>query len=87
MGRAIYLTNMTANILETNCSAARIDSLQKAVALGADVTWGDRQGVGYQVGLTGRWTVGGNDGFSRKAEDHWEVQRLQVGSETWTIAS
>lgn len=53
---------------------------------GADATWGERVDQGYRVG-PGRWTVGGNDGFSRKGEDVWTVKHLQVGAHVWTVAS
>jgi hypothetical protein len=48
--------------------------------------WGERADGGYRVG-PGKWTVGGNDGFDRKREDVWDVEHVQVGAETWTIAS
>jgi hypothetical protein len=48
--------------------------------------WGERVKGGYRVG-PGHWLVGGNDGFSRKGEDTWDVEHVTVGSETWTIAS
>lgn len=48
--------------------------------------WGERASGGYRVG-PGTWTVGGNDGFSRKGEDKWVVKHVTVGTETWTIAS
>lgn len=48
--------------------------------------WGERVDGGYEVG-PGKWTVGGNDGFSRKGEDSWTVKHVQVGPETWTVAS
>jgi hypothetical protein len=53
---------------------------------GEKVQWGEREDGGYRVG-PGRWTVGGNDGFSRKGTVEWTVQHVTVGSETWTIAS
>lgn len=53
---------------------------------GASVAWGERTGRGYLVG-PGRWTVGGNDGFSRKGENIWVVEHVTVGGETWTIAN
>jgi hypothetical protein len=48
--------------------------------------WGEREDNGYRVG-PGKWTVGGNDGFSRKGETEWVVKHVTVGTETWTIAS
>lgn len=51
----------------------------------ATATWGEREENGYRVG-PGRWVVGGSDGFSRKGQDTWTVEHVQVGSETWTIA-
>jgi len=53
---------------------------------GDSATWGEREAKGYRVG-PGRWTVGGNDGFSRKGETLWDVEHVQVGSETWTVAN
>lgn len=53
---------------------------------GSTAVWGERVDGGYRVG-PGRWTVGGNDGFSRKAETVWDVEHVTVGSETWTVAS
>jgi hypothetical protein len=53
---------------------------------GASAVWGERDDGGYRVG-PGRWTVGGNDGFSRKGEDEWTVKHVTVGTETWTVAS
>lgn len=53
---------------------------------GNDVTWGERVDGGYQVG-PGNWTIGGNDGFTRKKEVKWSVENVKVGEETWTIAS
>ena len=47
--------------------------------------WGQRTNGGYRIS-PGRWTIGGNDGFSRKGEDVWNVEHVTVGSETWTIA-
>lgn len=52
---------------------------------GKDVTWGERADGGYRVG-PGRWTVGGNDGFTRKGEVIWTVRHVQVGAQTWTLA-
>jgi hypothetical protein len=53
---------------------------------GSDVSWGDREDGGYRVG-PGRWAVGATDGFSRKASVDWQVKNVQIGQETWTIAS
>ncbi len=53
---------------------------------GDKATWGEREDEGYRVG-PGKWVVGGNDGFNRKGEDHWEVKHLTIGTETWTIAN
>jgi len=53
---------------------------------GSDVSWGEREDSGYRVG-PGRWSVGATDGFSRKASVDWRVKHIQVGQETWTIAS
>lgn len=52
---------------------------------GNNVEWGDKTEGGYRVG-PGHWVVGGNDGFSRKGETTWDVEHIQVGTETWTIA-
>jgi hypothetical protein len=53
---------------------------------GDKAEWGERDDGGYRVG-PGRWTVGGNDGFTRKGEDTWKVEHVTVGAETWTVAS
>lgn len=53
---------------------------------GSSAVWGERVDNGYQVG-PGRWIVGGNDGFSRKGEESWNVEHIEVGDKTWTIAS
>lgn len=53
---------------------------------GDSAEWGEREKGGYRVG-PGRWTVGGSDGFSRKGSDSWTVAHVQVGAETWTVAS
>lgn len=53
---------------------------------GDSAQWGERVDNGYRVGA-GRWTVGGNDGFSRKGEDTWTVEHVQVGTNVWTIAN
>lgn len=52
---------------------------------GSSAIWGEKDDGGYRVG-PGRWTVGGNDGFSRKGETEWVVKNISVGSEVWTIA-
>lgn len=48
--------------------------------------WGEREDKGYRVGA-GSWTVGGNDGFSRKGETKWEVKNIAFGGVTFTIAN
>ena len=54
---------------------------------GADVRWGERtDGGDYRVG-PGRWSVGATDGFDRKAAVDWRVTHVQVGGQTWTVAS
>jgi hypothetical protein len=53
---------------------------------GRDVSWGDREEGGYRVG-PGRWSVGSTDGFQRKSETTWEVEHIDVGGQTWTVAS
>lgn len=53
---------------------------------GGAAQWGERVDGGYRVGA-GRWTVGGNDGFSRKREDIWVVEHIMVGGKVWTIAN
>lgn len=53
---------------------------------GSSVVWGERDDGGYRVG-TGRWIVGGNDGFRRKGENKWKVEHVDVGGATWTVAS
>ena len=53
---------------------------------GGAAQWGERVDSGYRVG-PGRWTVGGNDGFTRKREDIWIVEHIEVGGKVWTIAN
>lgn len=53
---------------------------------GDSAVWGERVDGGYRVG-PGRWTVGGHDGFARKAEDSWTVKHVRVGDAVWTIAN
>lgn len=53
---------------------------------GNTAEWGERTDDGYRVG-PGRWTVGGHDGFSRKGQTEWSVKHVQVGDQTWTVAS
>jgi hypothetical protein len=53
---------------------------------GDKAQWGERVDGGYEVG-PGRWTVGGNDGFTRKKEDVYVVKHITVGGRTWTIAN
>lgn len=53
---------------------------------GSAAEWGERESDGYRVG-PGYWTVGGNDGFSRKGETQWAVEHVTVGDATWTVAS
>lgn len=52
---------------------------------GPGAVWGERADGGYRVG-PGRWTIGGNDGFTRKGEDMWDVSHVAVGEQIWTIA-
>ena len=52
---------------------------------GKHVEWGERVKDGYCVG-PGIWTIGGNDGFTRKGETEWVVKAVQVGAAIWTIA-
>lgn len=53
---------------------------------GISAQWGERVKNGYEVG-PGRWSVGSTDGFKRKSAVVWDVKNIQVGPETWTIAS
>lgn len=50
-----------------------------------NAVWGDREEGGYRVDA-GNWTVGGNDGFSRKDETKWTVKNITIGAVTFTIA-
>jgi hypothetical protein len=52
---------------------------------GAQAVWGERTENGYRVGA-GVWTVGGDDGFTRKGEDRWTVKTLTIGSLSVTLA-
>ena len=53
---------------------------------GDKVVWAERVDGGYRVGV-GRWVVGGSDGFARKDSVTWDVAAVQVGGQTWTVAS
>lgn len=53
---------------------------------GDDVTWGVRVEGGYRVTRPGKWTVGGNDGFSRKRQDAYTVTRVKIGDLFWIVA-
>lgn len=53
---------------------------------GSSAEWGERVSGGYEVG-SGRWTVGGNDGFTRKGETSWDVKHVTVNGATWTLAN
>ena len=48
--------------------------------------WGERTDSGYIVG-PGKWIVFGSDGFRREERIDWEVEHIQVGEQTWTIAN
>lgn len=53
---------------------------------GKSAVWAERNGA--DVVLTpGKWTVGSDDGFSRKDSTTWDVEHVTVGTETWTIAN
>lgn len=56
------------------------------IGKGDKAQWGERVDGGYEVG-PGRWTVGGNDGFTRKKEDVYDVKHVTVGGKIWTIAN
>jgi len=43
---------------------------------GSSATWGERVDNGYRVAATGKWTVGSNDGFSRKDSTMWTVTKI-----------
>lgn len=53
---------------------------------GGKATWGERVDGGYECGA-GKWTIGGNDGFSRKGSADWEVSHVIVSEKVWTIAN
>ena len=55
---------------------------------GDNAVWGERigDGDGYKVG-PGTWSLGSTDGFRRKHEETWVVKHVQVGDQTWTVAS
>ena len=53
---------------------------------GDNVARGQREDAGYRVG-PGKWNVHGSDGFRRNEEIAWTVTHIQVGTQTWTIAT
>lgn len=53
---------------------------------GQDAVWGERVEGGYRVG-PGRWEIGGDDGYSRRRSDTWQVDAVRVGEMVWTIAN
>lgn len=53
---------------------------------GDNAEWADLESSGYRVS-PGKWIVGGADGYDRKGQDEWVVKHVQVGAETWTIAT
>lgn len=55
---------------------------------GTSAVWGERvDDGGFRVG-EGRWTVGSNDGFSRKDAVVWAVKNILIAPDVvWTIAN
>lgn len=53
---------------------------------GDAAVWGDKAEGGYRVG-PGAWIVGASDGFKRESRTEWAVRNIQVGGETWTVAT
>lgn len=53
---------------------------------GASAQWGEREDNGYRVG-PGKWTICGNDGFTREKRVEWDVKHVRVGDATWTVAN
>jgi len=53
---------------------------------GAGASWAELEGNEYRVG-PGKYVVGSNDGFTRKEQTDWTVSHVQVGTQTWTVAS
>jgi hypothetical protein len=71
--------------------AGRLEKLSRGrgwcrQGVGDAATWGEREDGGYRVYTAGRWVVGCSDGFRRKSQETWDVSRITVGSETWTVA-
>lgn len=55
---------------------------------GPSAMWGEMvPGEGYEVGEPGTWIVNSHDGFSREKRTTWKVKHVQVGPQTWTVAS
>jgi hypothetical protein len=52
---------------------------------GDSAEWGEREGNAFEVG-PGAWTVFSSDGFRREKRVEWEVEHVQVGDQTWTVA-
>lgn len=49
--------------------------------------WGEESKGGFRVATPGTWTTYSSDGFSREKRETWKVERVTIGSLTWTIAS
>jgi hypothetical protein len=88
--RSIALSRLVSKSLTIALPPHRYEGLSRGKGWarkgsGDSVVWGEKAREGYLVG-PGRWVVGGNDGFNRKGENHWEVEHVQVGSSIWTVA-
>ena len=88
---ALRDANRTSTLATIILPANRLEHLSRGrgwarKGRGDSAEWGARCSAGYRVG-PGRWSVGATDGFSRKRSDDWDVFHVQVGPETWTVAS
>lgn len=51
------------------------------------VEWGEIDGSRATLHDEGEWVVFSSDGFKRQKKTTWKVEHVQVGDQTWTIAS
>jgi hypothetical protein len=51
------------------------------------VEWGEVDGYRAVLHAPGKWVVCSSDGFNQEKRTTWEVEHVQVGDETWTIAN
>lgn len=54
---------------------------------GNDAIWGERREKGFRLRDPGTWIVYTTDGFKREDRETWIVEKINVGSQTWMVAS